>query len=248
MFGREKILFETDTDYEHYQVIEMIYEGRKARVLFSGNREAAFSGIPLDDHTDLLFDYIQRFFELVATVRPKRLLLIGGGTYTLPTALLHALPDIAIDVVEIDDKLDTIAEAFFNYQPNQRMRIFHQDGYAYLNTCSDQYDMVIIDAFTQLQIPETLSSIDTVKLVNKILAQDGIVAMNIISAYYGRRAERIRYFYDMYRLHFNKTIVYPADTDVSLWQSQNFILTAQKGATDISYGLRFGDLDPPIPR
>ncbi len=169
MLKRDRIVYEGNTKLEHYQVIDMVYEGRRARVLFSGNRKAAFSGIPLDDNHELLFDYIQRLYELVATTRPKRLLVIGGGVYTLPTALLHALPDILIDVIEIDSELDAIAEGFFGLHSNDRMRIFHQDGRDYLNQTSELYDMIIIDAFTHLHIPMSLATHLTVPSLRRIL-------------------------------------------------------------------------------
>lgn len=246
MFKREKVLYEVDTKLEHYQVIDMVYEGRQARVLFSGDRDAAFSGIPFDDNHDLLFDYIQRLFELVATIRPKRLLMIGGGVYTLPTALLHALPDIKIDVVEIDTGLDQIAEAFFGLQHDPRMNIFHQDGKQYLINNTKPYEMIIIDAFTQLQIPKSLAQNDMPQLISRNLTKDGVFAMNIIAAYYGRRAENLHHFYRQYVSTFAAATLYPADVGTSLWQSQNIVLIAQKQQIQMHHGLRFSSLDPLI--
>jgi spermidine synthase len=245
MFDREKLLYEGDTELEHYQIVDMVYEGRKARVLFSGNRDAAFSGMPLDDGQDLLFDYIQRFFELAATLRPKKLLVIGGGVYTLPMALLHALPDISIDVAEIDPGLDELAEGFFGMKADPRMRIFHADGKNFLLNTKETYDMIIVDAFTHLQIPASLAGKSTSALIYKRLNPNGVMAMNIISAYWGRRSAAIRHFYSMYDTAFEKTNVFPADTSVSYWMSQNFILTAQKGSQEMPYGLRFEALEPP---
>jgi spermidine synthase len=244
MFNNEKILFETDTALEHYQVVDMTYEGRKARVLFTGRRSAAFSGMPLDDNSDLLFDYIQRFFELVASVRPKKLLMIGGGTFTLPTALLHALPDIKIDVVEIDPGLEEIAEGFFGFKHDPRLKLMYGDGKDYLKDSQAKYDMVIIDAFTHLKIPESLAAPNTPALIHRNLNKQGIVAINIISSYLGRNSAVIRDFYKMYQKVFDHTEIYPADTSTSLWMSQNFLLISKKSKQRPSYGLRYSALDP----
>ncbi len=192
---RETLLYECDTTFDHYQVVDMMYEGRPARILFSGDRTAAFSGMPLDDDHDMLFDYIQRMFELVSTVRPKRLLMIGGGTYTLPMTLVQSLPDIIVDVLEIDAKLDDIAEAFFGLTAHDRLNIHHTDGKTFLEQTTHQYDIIIIDAFTGLRIPRSLADERTVSLIHKKLSAKGLMAMNIISGYKGVNASPIEHFY-----------------------------------------------------
>ncbi len=243
MQEREKVLFKGKTEYDQYQIIDMVYEGRKARILFSGDKSAAFSGMPLDDEHTLLFDYIQRFFELISQVRPCKLLMIGGGVYTLPMALIHALPDISIDVVEIDSGLDELAEGFFGFEPNERLKIIHADGKDFLTSHENKYDMIIIDAFSDLNIPDSLASTDTPELIHERLTKNGIVAINVISSYKGRRACVIEKFYSQYSAVFDHTTIYPADNVVSLWMSQNFLLISQKGQHISDYGLRFGSLD-----
>ncbi len=105
--------------------------------------------------------------------------------------------------------------------------------------------MIIIDAFTNIQIPESLARTNTAVLARKRLDPGGILAMNIISPYLGRQAQVIRHFYDMYSKAFDHITVYPADGSTSLWQSQNLVMVAQKGRLRSDYGLRFGQLDPP---
>lgn len=239
MSNKEKVLHTAITELGSYQVVDLVYEGRKARVLFSGNREAAFSGMPLDGEHDLLFDYIQRLFELVAFIRPERLLLIGGGTYTLPSALLIALPDIKIDVVEINRAMDDIARRFFGYQPSSRLEIFHQDGKEFLKNTDRMYDMVIIDAFTHLSIPTELSGNATAKLIHARLSKRGLMAINIISAYLGRASAAIAAHEDVYKPLYKKIFVYPADNEISLWSSQNFIMIAEKGKRRGGHGLKY---------
>lgn len=245
MFNREKTLFKGKTDVGSYQIVDMVYEGRKARVLFSGNRDAAFSGMPLDGEQEMLFDYIQRLFELVCFTRPRNILIIGGGTYTLPTALVNALPDIHIDSVEIDAGLDELAIDFFGYKPHPRMKIYHQDGKDFLKVAKKIYDMVIIDAFSHLQIPESLASAETAGLIKNVLAPNGILAMNLISAYHGRGAETLEKVRAPYDKTYKKVSVYPADNSLSLWSSQNFILVAEKGRPRKSHGLRFEEVKIP---
>jgi spermidine synthase len=225
----DTLLYETDTSHNHYQVWDMNYDGRLARVLYSGKRQAAQSGIAYDGNSDLLFDYNQRLYELVSAVLPARLLLIGGGMFTLPTALLAALPSIKIDVIELDSGLDAIAEAFFDLKPNARLRIIHGDGREYLDSNMTPYDMILIDAFSHTTTPHSLTSNDAAAACRKNLRGNGIVAVNIISAYYGRGAKIISEQVNAYETSFDRVDIFPASHEYSLWLPQNLVLIAQIG-------------------
>src|SRR3954469_25939647 len=121
----QQVVWEGDTAYGHYQVVDAPYDGRPARVLYSGDHQAAQSGVATDGQPDLLFDYNQRLFEIARGVQPKTVLLIGGGVGTLPTALLAALPDVQVDMVEPDDGLTKLAYQYFDLPVDDRLRLFH---------------------------------------------------------------------------------------------------------------------------
>lgn len=244
MGNKEELLYETNTRLGHYQVIDMTYEGRSARLLFTGDRKAAFSGIPLDGEHELLFDYIQCLFEIVSTVRPKNLLLIGGGVYTLPMALIQTLPDIKVDAVEVDEGLYDIAEAFFGLQPSSRLNIIHEDGKEFLTKSNKKYDMIIIDAFTDILMPASLANEDFASQAKEHLTSSGVVAMNFISAYRGRNAAMAYHFQKIYLNYFNNVSFSQADSSMSFWSQQNLILFAQKSKNKINHGMRFGSLEP----
>jgi spermidine synthase len=241
----EKVLFDGDSEFEHYQVVDMVYIGRKARVLFSGQQSAAQSGVADDDNQDLLFDYNQRFLELVSTLRPKRLLLIGGGAYTLPMALINSLPDIHVDVVERDPELLEIAEEYFGLKPNKRLSIFHGDGLKFLKTNKRLYDTILVDAFVHNKIPKELSDKKAVQQFYKNVKTNGVVAANIISAYTGMLSSQVlKTHYELYNKIFESAQIFPADRVISEWVSQNFLIIAQKGKASKDYGLRFPAMKP----
>ena len=222
----QTIIHEFDTSYGHYQIVDMSYDGRPARVLFSGDQRAAQSGVALDENPDLLFDYNQRFFELVEGAKPARVLLIGGGMYTLPTALLRVLPETVITVIELDAELAPIAAIYFDLQLDERLIIIHDDGFAYLKQSAEQYDMVIIDAYVHASAEPTLANVQAVSLIRKVLAPNGIVAVNSIATYYGRRSEKLHQLLGCYESAFSHVEVYPASQGLSLWLPQNLILIA----------------------
>jgi spermidine synthase len=227
--GDSRLLYDTTTPFARYQVWDTVYGGRAARVLYSGERRTAQSGVAHDSRPDLLFDYNQRFMELLSAIQPARVLLIGGGVYTLPMAALAACPKMAIDVVEIDPGLDEIARHFFSLRPDPRLRIIHADGRDYLNNTDQLYDVVLIDAFVHASTPPELRSVEAIRAYNRHLTIPGLVARNLISPYIGDDAEPLHRQIGDYRDSFDDVSIFPAGNTIPLGISQNLVLTAQKG-------------------
>jgi hypothetical protein len=245
MMRDETLVYEVDTPRMHYQVVDMIYDGRPARVLFSGNREAAQSGIALDGKPDLLFDYNQRFYEIVENLQPVRFLLIGGGVYTLPMAVRQRFPRLHITVVEPDAGLDDVAHRYFGWQPDELMTVIHSDGRAFIDATIERFDLILVDAFSHTSMPTSLATTQAIEQLKRCLVPNGAVAVNLISAYYGRGAELIRRQYSRYSRAFNYVEIFPANRSLlSFWLSQNFVLVAYAGRRR-PLELRFEALDPP---
>lgn len=226
---KREVLWEGGTAYGHYQVVDTLYDNRPARVLYSGQQQAAQSGIAKDDKPDLLFDYNQRMFELATNLVPKKLLLIGGGVSTLPSALLHALPEVHIDVVELDAGLTELAYKYFDLPVDERLRIFHADGRAYLRESSERYDMILVDVFVHTQIPKSFKTIQAFQALHKHLQPEGVMAMNVISGYHGASSHVLRNVYAAVCQVFGTVDIFLASRGYSLWLPQNFVLVAQKG-------------------
>ncbi len=224
-----QLVFDTDTNFGHYQVWDIMYDNRPARVLYSGQRQTAQSGLADDDNPNLLFDYNQRFYELVTGLLPKRLLLIGGGTYTLPMALIAALPMIEIDVVEIDDQLATIAERYFGFAKNPRLQIIHQDGRLFLDQSVSRYDLILVDAFLETQTPDSLTERSAGAVFRQRLAANGIMATNSIASFMGPGSNNLHQRIAELKTIFSSVEVYPAGKGLSLWLPQNLLLVAQAG-------------------
>ncbi|HEY4160551.1 MAG TPA: fused MFS/spermidine synthase [Candidatus Saccharimonadales bacterium] len=242
----QHILWEGDTPYGHYQVVDETYDGRPARLLYSGDRRAAQSGVAQDDKPDLLFDYNQRLFELAISLVPKRILLIGGGVFTLPAALLPALPHTLIDVVEPDSGLPELAGRFFGLPDSDRLRIFTADGRSYLREHAERYDLIIIDAYSHTIIPREIKTLQAFRAYRDHLEAKGVLAMNVISGYHGSAVRTLHEVYAAAVHTFERTDIFLASRGYSLWLPQNFILVAQK-VQDFEPGayLRHKSVKPP---
>jgi spermidine synthase len=246
MFKTEKIIFEGDSELGHYQVIDLSYNGRDARVLFSGKRAAAQSGIPRDGNPSMLFDYSRRFLELSLSLAPNNVLLIGGGAFTLPMEILKNLPNAEIDVVEKDPELEKIAKRYFGLKDNPKLKIILGDGREYLRSTKNTYDLILIDAFMHNIIPHPLSTKEFMEIMQRRLTKNGVVASNIISAYHGLHDSVIKQQYATYKSMFKHVDIIPADKVLSYWISQNFLLISTNKRFKPKYNLRFESLKPPL--
>jgi spermidine synthase len=245
MFEDDGVLFEGETEHGYYRVVDTNYSGRPARVLYSGQYQAAQSGLARDGRPDLLFDYNQRFMELVRGLLPDSVLIIGGGAFTLPKALIEEFPDMRLDVVELDGKLLDIAREYFEFMPSNRTGVYVGDGRKFLDSTKKKYDMIIVDAFTHTTIPESLTTMDAAATFAGHLTPNGVLAMNIIATYHGPRSIALKDEIRMLDDAFADLQVYPASSSISLWTPQNFILAAQHERRDLGPHIRYGRLELP---
>jgi spermidine synthase len=239
------MFFEFDTKFGHYSVADTNYHGRAARVLYSGHYDAAQSGVAQDGKTDLLFDYNQRFLELLEGLRPDSVLVLGGGAFTLPTALLHEFPELRLDVVELDGELVAIAKEYFDFQPTSRTDVHVGDARKFIGQTHRKYDAVIVDVFSHATVPSSFQTSEAVQCLRNCLTKDGVAAINLISSLDGRNGTLLRRMHELAQAEFPNVQVFPATYGLSSWTAQNYVLTAQLQTRDLAPFMRYGPLALP---
>jgi spermidine synthase len=243
MKGKDRLISRIDTDFEQYEIVETIYNGRYSRMLYTNSRESAQSGIALDGIGELLFDYNERFMELIRGLKPKSVLLIGGGAFTLPKAINEEFPQIMLDIVEIDPALIGIAIKYFDFKPNPNTKVFFDRGEKYLRKNRDKYDLMVLDVFNNDEVPKSFQEKNVMQNLSQQLRKNGLVAMNIISAFHGIRSATLCRQMAVMKPAFKFIEVFPAGNPESLWLPQNFILTATNQRLDLNEYLRYSGLD-----
>lgn len=117
--------------------------------------------------------------------QPRSVLIIGLGGGTLPRALVKALPDVAIDVVEIDPAVVSVAKRYFGFATSDRVRVIEMDGRVYVKRAireQRRYDLIMLDAFDHEYIPEHLLTQEFLREVKTLLAPDAVLAANTFSS------------------------------------------------------------------
>lgn len=133
----------------------------------------------------LIFDYTQMMLAgLYLDPSPKRILIIGEGGGTIPTALQEMFPATQIDLVELDKAIDGVARTYFDFKPGPNMHVFIEDGRVYVKRAAAQkpnYDMVMLDAFDADYIPEHMLTREFLEEVRADMAPHGVVVANTFS-------------------------------------------------------------------
>lgn len=116
---------------------------------------------------------------------PKRVLIVGLGGGTLPSALREVLPEAQIDTVEIDPAVTRVARRYFGFKDDAQLKVFEMDGRQYVKRAlrdGTKYDAILLDAFDHEYIPEHLLTREFLTEVKSLLTPGGVLVGNTFSS------------------------------------------------------------------
>lgn len=140
------------------------------------------------DQTDkrLVYSYSKMVLGgLLLHPQPQKILLIGLGGASIPNALTEIYPQAQIDIVELDEVVVNVARDYFNFQPNDKMNVTVADGRVFVKRAllkKQQYDLIILDAFTGDYIPEHMMTREFLSEVKGLMTDDGLLIANTWSS------------------------------------------------------------------
>ena len=207
-----------DTAYTHISVAESIdrRNGKRVRILIT-DPDAAQSLMLLDDPTKLVSRYTE-FYDLAFHYKPdtKRILMLGGGGYSVPKHILADYRNVSIDVVELDPGITETARKYFALHDDPNLRIFHEDARTFLNRATtdkiEPYDAIFMDTFNSATvIPFQLTTIEAGKRLRALLNPDGVFVVNIIASVYGPKSGVFHGIYKAFSQSFGTMMIFPAN-------------------------------------
>lgn len=229
-----KLVYIDSGQYGTYRVIDMDYDGRPARMLY-GEDSSPQSGMAKDDNPELLFDYNQRFLEIMMSRPPRRALVIGGGVLMLPIAAWKLFPELTIDTVEIDKLQIQLARDYFDLPSDPRLNVYIADGLDFAKSTKATYDMIMVDAFNGYKVPAHLVDAAAAHQYKKSLAKNGIVAVNFISEYKPGQPSAAHDIIDSFSRSFKYIDVYQSDPSDEPGIDQNMVLVASNTELSLDY-------------
>ena len=164
----------------------LVYEEDGLRCMKFGRQDAGKQTcISLQNPDALVLNYTRMLLAaLYLNPEPKKILVIGLGGGVLPTALQKILPQAQIDSVELDPSVAKVARQFFGFSPAPHSAVVIEDGRVYVKRAQKQgkkYDLVILDAFDQVYVPEHMLTKEYLLEVKSLLAPGGVLAANTFS-------------------------------------------------------------------
>lgn len=196
-----------------YNCIKVSYDAERSHILFT--LDVLVHGSIYPDHKNLGYAYQQVFgLTTIYAAQEKqspdlKMLMLGGGSYTLPRFLAREAADIDLEVVEIDPAVTEAAFELIGNLPS--LKIIHEDARVYVNAlgADKKYDLVIGDTINDYTVPYQLTTKEFVAKIFNQLSSAGIYAVVTVSS-------KSEFLASMYK---TLSAVFPS-VSVAAWQNK----------------------------
>jgi spermidine synthase len=178
-FASASTLYMKDGVYQKISIYSGQSNGRPARFLMQDRNSSAASFVNSDD---LVYDYT-KYYAVYKIFNPdiKNALMIGGGAYSVPKALLKDEPSANIDIAEIEPSLFDLGKQYFNVPNDPHLNNIVEDGRRLLYDSPKKYDMMFSDAYGSFySTPEHLTTKEFFQIAKKRLSEKGVFIANVI--------------------------------------------------------------------
>ncbi len=109
----------------------------------------------------------------------NRILMIGLGGGSVSTYLGRAIPELAIDAVDVDAGVLEVAKKYFAIRETPRIRLVAADGRLFLQDSAQLYDIILHDAYHGDGVPSQLLTREFYELMRQRLAPGGTAVYNL---------------------------------------------------------------------
>ena len=131
-----------------------------------------------DRHGISTADYIHAMYSFLRQGKCRHVLMIGCGGGTLATMLRRV--GVKVTVADIDGRNFEIARAYFNMPDDVECHI--ADGEAFLRRDSRKYDAIVLDAYTDNEIPRHLRKRRFFNLLkSRLRARKAMLLVNLMA-------------------------------------------------------------------
>jgi hypothetical protein len=145
------------------------------------------SHVNLEDPTNLFFEYVERMGRVIDQIgmpgQPITALHLGAGAFTLPRYIYATRPGSRQQVIELESDLVDFVRAELPLPKGASIRVRHGDARATLSRLPrglrGTVDLLIVDVFSGARTPAHVTSIEFYRETVSLLADDGIVLVNV---------------------------------------------------------------------
>ncbi len=106
-------------------------------------------------------------------------LLLGIGAGSIIESLRNKYDYTGpVTAIEIDPVVIEIAENEFGVKANELLEIHCIDAWDYIEQCEQEYDLIIIDIFIDIQVPEKFYKPQFWQMIEKNVSDSGFILFN----------------------------------------------------------------------
>jgi spermidine synthase len=216
-----RVMYEVTSPYHHVRVLD---DGHLRTLCFDDALETRMSvQNPLIGH----FEYTEYFHQAALwNTNISQVLIIGLGGGSAQRSFEHYYPRVKVESVEIDPVVVQVAKDYFNFRETDRQQVHISDGRMFLRRTTNQFDLIILDAYVQGRygscLPQHLATQEFFQIARDHLTTNGIIAYNVIGTTGGWHAEIVGAIYRTLNTVFPQVYHFPCKT------SQNIVLLGTK--------------------
>ena len=164
--------------YSHGARIRIIKKGPYKELIYNNT---VFSRIV--EGRLLTGSYWDYFLPLPSLFENPKILIIGLGGGTIPYQMESLYSNASIDVIEIDEAIASMYKIFVG--KNLRSNIILGDGIEYMESHGNMYDLVILDAYVDDNMPTEFFSDRMINAADSSLKEKGVLAINYTLTSFG---------------------------------------------------------------
>lgn len=174
-------------------------------------------------------DYLH--LPLIFLPAPEHVTLIGLGAGTVGLRYVADYARVHVEAVEIDSRVVEVAQRYFGFEANERLKVHLRDGRSHLLRASGPQDIILADAYGGEALPFHLVTREFIDLARRRLTNGGVFALNVNSALEGHDNRGFRAIYKTLASVFRSVYVFPVNpTQTPLDSLRNIVVVATDGA------------------
>lgn len=101
---------------------------------------------------------------------------------------------ISIVGVEKDVEVLALAQKYFSLQKYSNLILYNEDAFDFVQHCKDKFDLIVMDVFVDLEVPEKFFEEPFVKALGKYLSDNGILFFNLVISNENNRIKGTKLF------------------------------------------------------
>lgn len=202
--GLNKQLFSEQTPYQRVEVYETDTWG---------NLMTIDGMVMLSEKDEFVYHEMLTHVGLFAHARPERVLIVGGGDGGSAREVLRHESVKRVDMVEIDEAVVRASREFLpevGAFDDPRLKVWYEDGIAFVRNVSDPYDMIIIDGSDPVGPAEGLFEKDFYRYCYEALTDEGVLTAQTESPWVPEYHPSMRKVFNALEEVFDRSAMYLA--------------------------------------